>query len=154
MPGRIPESGGSVGGEVDADDVPELLVAVVRRIRHEARRDLDPLGVTPAQMRALRTVAHCGGAARMSAIADRLGIARRSVTDVVDDLASRGLVDRNDDPADRRAVVVTMTPAGKELFRAVARRRRDAAERLLGVLDEADRARLAELLGSVLDAGR
>ena len=59
-----------------------------------ANHDLGPLGVTWAQVRALRTVARCGGPVRMSELADRLGIARRSATSVVDELVERGLVGR------------------------------------------------------------
>ena len=81
-----------------------------------ANRDLGPLGVTWGQVRALRTLARCDGPVRMSELADRLGIARRSATSVVDELVERGLVARHADPTDRRAVEVAVTPAGSRLL--------------------------------------
>ena len=87
-----------------------------------------PLGITWSQLRALRTVDRCDGAIRMSELASRLGIARRSATSVVDDLVGHGLLERRDDPADRRAVEVAVTAAGTRLLRRLAARRRSAAQ--------------------------
>jgi len=120
-----------------------------RRIRREARRELEPIGVTPAQLRALRALDGTGRALRMSELADRLGIARRSATDVVGGLVDRRLVAREADPDDGRAVVVGLTDEGRELLRSLADTRRDVAERLFGALDPGDRALLATLLARV-----
>ena len=133
-------------------DLGELFDAVSRRVRHELRRDLGPLGVTPAQMRALRTLSGRGEPMRMSDLADALRIARRSATSIVDELVNKRLVTRNGDARDRRAVVVQVSAAGEELLSRVSAQRRVAAERVLGGLDPADRDELARLLAQV--AGR
>jgi DNA-binding MarR family transcriptional regulator len=130
----------------DVDDVAELLDALNRRIRSAARRELVPLGVTPAQVRALRCVAGGHAPMRMSTIADRLGIARRSTTSVVDQLEALGLVARHQDPADGRGVAATPTPAGRRTLARVAALRRAAANRVLGGLSDDERAELATLL--------
>ena len=133
-------------------NIPDLLARLTRRIRAEARHDLGPLGITPAQMRALRTLGGGADALRMSDLADRLGIVKRSATDVVAGLVDRGLVRRGGDSADRRAVLLHITPAGRSLLDVVAERRRDAAERLVGVLTAAERDQLGRLLRRVIDA--
>jgi DNA-binding MarR family transcriptional regulator len=147
MPEIFPAAGGpeDPGGDV-ALEVGDLIASVSRRIRRAANRDLGPLGITWSQLRALRTVAGSDGAVRMSDLADRLGIARRSATSVVDDLVTLGLVERRADPHDRRAVDVAVTPKAHRLLRRLHDRRRSAAREVTAALSPADLARLAALL--------
>ena len=127
-------------------EVSDLLHQVSRRIRRAAMDDLEPMGVTGAQMRAIRTLAYESAPVRMSVLADSLGIARRSATSVVDELEARGLVVRVHDPVDRRAVTVSLTAAGRKVHTDVFRRRRSAAGKVLGELAVADLERLRDLL--------
>jgi DNA-binding MarR family transcriptional regulator len=127
-------------------EVVDLIGAAARRIRTAANRELGPLGVTWGQLRALRTLARVDGAVRMSDLADRLGIARRSATSVVDDLVARGLVERRADPDDRRAVEVAVTPTGVRLLDQVRVRRRQAATELMADLSAAELVALRDLL--------
>lgn len=136
----------SIPAEGASADVADLIAAVSRRIRRAANRDLDPLGVTWGQVRALRTLARCGEPVRMSDLADRLRIARRSATSVVDELAERGLVARSADPRDRRAVTVEVTPAGWALLEQLTASRRTAAADLTSSLTGAELATLRDLL--------
>lgn len=142
MRSNIPDEGPSTLAEQVAD----LLHHTAGRLRHAVRRDLGPTGVTPAQWRALRIVTRCDQPPRMSHIAERLRIARRSATDVIDELEDRGLVLRSPDPADRRAVVVAATEAGRSLLASLSRQRRQVAARQLEVLSEKELATLARLL--------
>jgi DNA-binding MarR family transcriptional regulator len=50
----------------------------------------------------------------MSEIAQRVGVALSTASGAVDHLVSMGLLDRFDDPANRRQVRVSVTPAGLE----------------------------------------
>lgn len=49
---------------------------------------------------------------RISTLADRAGITKQSAGQLVAELEERGYVARNEDPADRRATLVTFTEAG------------------------------------------
>jgi DNA-binding MarR family transcriptional regulator len=49
---------------------------------------------------------------RMSDLAARLGVALSTVSGVIDRLVDQGLLSREDDPADRRHVLLHITPAG------------------------------------------
>jgi DNA-binding MarR family transcriptional regulator len=128
--------------DVAVEEVAELLHLLGRQLRQQAHRELVPLGVTPAQARALRVLSR-GGLLRMSTLADQLGIARRSATTVVDELAERGLVRRTEDPADRRAVTVDVTPAGLNLLQRLSEARAGALSDLAADLtpDELDQLR-------------
>lgn len=142
MPGSIPDP---------QENFAELIARVHRRIHAEARVALAPLGLTPAQMRALRIVAGSDEGLRMSALADRLGIARRSATTVVEHLAESHLLERRADGDDGRAVVVTVTPAARELLAATIAQRRRVADALLDPLDATERATLTNTLRTLLD---
>lgn len=139
---RIP---GAPTDDVGAD-VADLIHSVARRFRAASHHDLEPLGVTPAQVRALRTIGRRGEPVRMSELADRLRIARRSATSVVDELVERGLAVREVDPDDRRAVLVAVAPDGAALLRRFEQRRRAEAARVTGRLGAADLVTLRRLL--------
>jgi len=127
----------------------ELLVAVGRRLRRGFVTALESYDVTPGQSRALHVVAE-HGASRPSEIADRLHIAPRSATEVIDALEARGLVTREPDPTDRRATRVLPTAEGRRLSSLLAEARDAESERLLSALPAADRAELDRILRLLL----
>lgn len=133
------------------DPTGDLLMTVARSLRHRYGAALAEWEVTPGQSRALRIVVDLG-AARPSVIAERLRIAPRSATEVVDALESRGLVERRPDPDDRRATSIVPTPEGLRLHELLDGARRTAAEELFGRLGAGDRAELDRILALLLDA--
>jgi DNA-binding MarR family transcriptional regulator len=54
---------------------------------------------------------------RLTDLADLASIAKQSAGEIVDDLASRGYVERIADPADRRAKLICLTDRGKQAQR-------------------------------------
>ncbi|MER7751834.1 MarR family transcriptional regulator [Kitasatospora sp. NPDC097643] len=75
-----------------------------------------------------------------------------AITNRVDRLSAKGLVERNPCPNDRRAVLVRLTPAGKELIDAALPGHVRNEERLLAALDGDERAQLDGLLRKLLIA--
>jgi len=73
------------------------------------------------------------------ALAERHGIDRTVMTYLVDDLVAAGLVERQQNPADRRARRVVATPEGRRRLAAWARDVHDAEEQLLESLSPEDR---------------
>ncbi|PXX59188.1 DNA-binding MarR family transcriptional regulator [Nocardia tenerifensis] len=132
-------------------DLPELLLRAAKRIRRNQVGRLAPLGLTPAQARALRIIAHENEPLKMTALAERLGIVPRSATTVVDALAAADLVSRAPDPANRRATLVTLTPSGHATLARMADARREAAEELFATLTDEQRETLRDLL-ALLDS--
>jgi DNA-binding MarR family transcriptional regulator len=136
----------------DPAQLADLLQGLTKRLRHAQAERLAPLGLTPAQERALRLITRSGEPLRMTELADRLGVVPRSVTTVVDALEAAGLVRREVDPANRRAIRLHLTERGVAVREGMREARRQAAEDLFAPLSPAERAMLAELL-THLDRG-
>jgi DNA-binding MarR family transcriptional regulator len=86
----------------------------------------------------------------MSELGSMLGLAKSSLTGLVDRTVQRGLVRREADPRDKRAVRVSLTEEGaalaKEFYDATCRR----IEELPSGLAPAEREQLAALLARVV----
>src|ERR1700677_4310615 len=128
----------------------DLLHRQTKRLRRAQAQRLAPLGLTPAQERALRVISRSEEPLRMTELADRLGIVPRSVTTVIDALEQAGLVRREVDPRNRRAIRLHLTDRGSAVRDDMREARRQAAEDLFAPLSDADRQSLGQLL-SLLD---
>lgn len=138
----------------------ELVMRCAHAIRRNTAADLEPLGLSPHHARAIEVIAR-GGAGRgepvidvpprLSVLADRLRIAPRSVTEVIDALEEKGLVRRESDPGDRRAVVVRLTDEGRAAAVTIRQLRQARTQQLFRALDEQERDQLTVLLQKVLD---
>jgi DNA-binding MarR family transcriptional regulator len=73
------------------------------------------VAVTMSQAKVLYTVL-AAGSLRMSELAARLRVSVSTTSGQVERLVEQGLLDRRDDPADRRQVVVSVTTAGADLL--------------------------------------
>lgn len=98
--------------------------------------DVLELDLTIAQLKTLYVTA-MAGPIRMSELAVRLGTAVSTTSGVVDRLVQLDMLERLDDPSDRRQVLVQPTPE--------ARQRLDR-------INELGRGRLRELLASLREA--
>ncbi|MFB7208803.1 MarR family winged helix-turn-helix transcriptional regulator [Streptomyces sp. NPDC056255] len=133
----------------DADGVlAEQLLRVTRRLQRIQSRQLEPIGITPAQFRLLRTVAHYDSPPRMADLAQRLDVVPRAVTTLVDGLEASGRVRRAPDPDSRRVVRIEITEEGLATLRSLRDARRAAAEEILAPLTADQR----EVLGGLLSA--
>ena len=159
----------SSNGTASADDAPELgelFHAAFRGLRRTWAEQLAPWELTPHQWRALMTLMRrrpdlSGGAAedcapaagdvRLKDLAERLRIAPRSATEVVDQLEAKGLVRREADPSDRRATLIVPTDAGRKMFTEVQAERRDKSTEYFGRLNAEDRGELARILAQLRD---
>jgi len=83
------------------------------------------------------------------ALAARLGIDRTVMTYLIDDLVAAGLVERRQNPADRRARMIVATEQGSRAFEQLELRVRATEDRLLGALDAADRETFRALMARV-----
>ena len=73
-----------------------------------------------------------------------------TMTNRVDRLTARGLVERHPDPSDRRGVLVRLTPEGKQAVDGAFGALLDAERELLADLSPADQKSLAGLLRRLL----
>lgn len=126
-------------------DLGELLRRASHAMRHRFADLLAPWDVSPHQLRALRVI-RANEPLRLKELADYLRISPRSVTEVVDALAERGLAERTPDPNDRRATSVSITAAGQQLMADAGNAGRAASAEFLGRLTATERRQLARLL--------
>ncbi|MDY7085001.1 MAG: MarR family transcriptional regulator [Actinomycetota bacterium] len=135
---------------VDDDGLADEFFTVSRRLRRRTREALQPWELSPSLGRAVSVLSRYGDM-RPGALAERLRIAPRSATEVVDDLQRLGLAVRRPDPADRRAVLITLTDEGERVSRDIHAARREAGEQFFATLSPADRAELTRLLRKLRD---
>lgn len=105
-------------------------------------------GVTPQQGQLLCVLmAQPYGMGELGAV---LGLAKSSLTGLVDRTERNGLVQRKADPRDMRAVRIELTPHGRSLAEAFYRETCRRIELLAAGLDTAGRRTLAALLERVV----
>lgn len=119
-----------------------------RGLRRGWARALEPWDLTPHHARALQVVGELGSP-RLGTVAERLRIAPRSATEVIDALEERALVQRAPDEGDRRAICVSLTGRGREVLAEVNDARGKAATEHFSTLSSAERDTLADLLGKL-----
>ncbi|MFB7863135.1 MULTISPECIES: MarR family winged helix-turn-helix transcriptional regulator [unclassified Streptomyces] len=142
----------AVPGSPDPDGLlAEQLLRLTRRLHRIQKRHLEPVGITPAQSRLLRTVAHCPEPPRMADLAARLEVVPRAVTTLVDGLEAAGRVRRAPDPTNRRVVRIELTDTGRDTLRELRSARRAAAEDMLAPLTVEQREVLGGLLSALVD---
>jgi DNA-binding MarR family transcriptional regulator len=131
----------------------EQLLRFTRRVHRIQKRHLQEcgLGVTPAQSRLLRTLAHYDSPPRMADLAERLEVVPRAVTTLVDGLEASGKVRRAPDPTNRRVIRIELTDDGRKALRELREARRSAAAEILRPLTGQQRAALGELLDTLID---
>jgi DNA-binding MarR family transcriptional regulator len=94
-----------------ATELRESVMALARQMR----RHRPDNGLTLSQMEVLGEVSRTGVIAPVE-LATRMHVRVQSLTDSINELASRGLVARRPDPADRRRQLIEPTPAGNTLL--------------------------------------
>ncbi|MGW6566008.1 MarR family winged helix-turn-helix transcriptional regulator [Streptomyces sp. NPDC054975] len=121
----------------------------LRRVREQSLLDFE---LERHEFDTLHKLAGRGGSAAPSELAQDLDLAPASVTGRLDALEKRGFVRRTPSTTDRRRVVVELTAPGRETWLGAMDVLGHEEERLLGVLDEDERALLNDLLRRIMVA--
>ena len=111
---------------------------------------LQSLEITPAQAGLLRVIGADAGASQQQ-VALTLGMFASRMVALVDELQERKLVERLENPDDRRTYSLVLTPEGRRVLEAVGRVAREHQEDLLGALSKSERDTLGALLLRVAD---
>lgn len=129
------------------------MVGIQRLIRRRLRQELTGPRLRGAQVELLRTVrAHPG--IGVAAAAKELRLAGNSVSTLVNQLVAAGLLEREADPVDRRAVRLTLTGSAAERLAGWDRRRTDLVNRQVAALPADDRQALAAALPALRGLAR
>lgn len=112
------------------------------------RQVMAPIGLEPREFALLRGVAASEGVTQQ-AIAEQMGVAPSRMVAFVDTLEERGLLERRQNPDDRRARALFLTAAGRELLGRAFATAVEHERRLTSDLTPAEREQLLFLLGRV-----
>jgi DNA-binding MarR family transcriptional regulator len=100
----------------ELDRVWRAIVTLVMETRGDWRRNVsEATGLPFTRLRALRRLAK--SELTLRDLAESLGTDAPAATVTVNDLEERGLVTRREHPEDRRAKLVSLTPAGRAIVR-------------------------------------
>jgi len=131
--------------------LPDLVAALRESGPHDhVRRRLGEPSLTPRQMTALIGL-HLRGPQSMSAFAAGMGIGRAAATELVERLEDLELVRRSHAAADRRVVVVTLSPDAEREARTILQRRRRDLERTLDRFPDVPPEIFAEFVSTLVE---
>ena len=144
---------------VERPDIDASAKAVTLRIGRAARYVerrmqgiFDEFGLEAHEFHVLGVLRRSGDPYRLSPteLARTLLLTSGSVTNRVSQLERAGLVARTADPADRRGILVELTPKGREIIDRAVDAHVAAEARALGALSAGEREDLARLLRKLL----
>jgi DNA-binding MarR family transcriptional regulator len=130
----------------------EGIIARLRDLDLSAMGDLS-MSLTVQEFRSLEFLASARPR-KTKELAEYLGLAVNTVTDVVDALERKGLARRHRDDADRRVVRVELTEAGRDAAETVARGHLDIYRTYLSALTAQEQETLLVLYRKIARAGR
>jgi MarR family 2-MHQ and catechol resistance regulon transcriptional repressor len=121
------------------------LLRAGRTVLARVEPGLAAAGLTPTQFGVLEAILHKGPLTQRD-LMRRVLTSPGNMTDVVDKLEARDLVRRARSAADRRAVLVDLTPHGRSVIEALFPRHAADVTRAMGVLTADEQAILGRLL--------
>src|SRR5579859_8293089 len=92
-----------------------LFAKTARLYRREINHALEAYGLSDATAMPVMYIGRLGDGVRQGALAEELGIEGPSLVRVIDLLTAAGLVERHEDPSDRRAKTLHLTSTGEAL---------------------------------------
>jgi len=140
----------------DLDSTPVAVIGRISRLSRALEDRLDPVyeqhGLDGGLFDLLATLRRQGAPYQLSPreLADAAMLTSSGTTKRLDRLESAGLIARKPDPADRRGVVIELTPAGRKVIEAAYPQHMANEDRLLAPLTKSERKQLAALLKKLL----
>ncbi len=124
----------------------DVVPPIMRFIREEMRRQ--SAGENTLSVPQFRCLAylHRNPGAALTAVAEHQGITAATASAMVERLVQQGLVNRQNDPAERRRHCLTITPAGKLVLEDARSGTRDRVKTVLDRLSPAELDTVASAL--------
>ncbi|WP_427171836.1 MarR family winged helix-turn-helix transcriptional regulator [Arthrobacter sp. 92] len=123
---------------------------VLLRVAAQSVAEVEDVVTTP-QLRVLVLIAN-RGPQNPGAVAVELGVHPSNATRTCDRLVQAGLIERGEDPQDRRLSKLVLTAKGTKLVEQVMSHRREAIAAVLEHLPEQARKSLAEAMNAFVNA--
>ncbi|MDR7274967.1 MarR family winged helix-turn-helix transcriptional regulator [Catenuloplanes atrovinosus] len=131
----------------DAADIDEAADGLLA-----AYDDDTPTPLSASQLRALLTLEALPGGVNLRGLAGHLGVVLSSASRLADRLVTAGLLERRQSDADRREVLVRLSPPGRRFLAELRARRRERLATVLARMTPADRAALRRGLEAFREA--
>lgn len=121
-----------------------------RVMMHHSRRDFMRImresGLSMPQLSLFMRIHYHRSGCNVSDVAAQLGVSNARASQMIERLVVQGLLERSEDPDDRRAKRITLTEAGEAQVQRVEHSRQQWLEELTSTLSEAQRAQIRDAL--------
>lgn len=131
----------------------ELLETFTVRSMRDWRGYVRNSGLSMPQLTILMRLFY-GGGCGIHDIGRHLAVSSAAASQFIDRLVNSGLVERTEDPADRRARRLALTPSGRDLIERGVEERYRWVDELPAVLSPEEQAALMRALPPLIQAGR
>jgi len=125
------------------------LYAGLARVSRQLRHMELPQGFTPERLRTLATI-HTNGPISVTALAAMEKVRPATVSRMISSLEDDGFVKRREDKTDRRGVLVSTTPKGRQMYIRANRRYLEQLNEALATL-EPEQLELMRTLAALLE---
>ncbi len=125
----------------------------MRRSAHEFILAMKDSGLSSSQLNTLMRL-HYRGPCQVSGIGDDLGLTAAAASQIVERLSGMGLIERSEDPTDRRVRQVTLTSKGRSLMARGFEARIAWVRELARRLPADDLSAIVEVLHRLTDAAK
>jgi DNA-binding MarR family transcriptional regulator len=131
----------------------ELMETFFMRSMDGFKKHIKACGLSMPQIHLLMFLHH-GGGKGVHDIGDRMDISSAAASQLVDRLVNAGLVERSEDPEDRRGRKIAVTPKGREFVEKSEQERYRWVDGLVERLDAKARAAVREAAPLLLEAAK
>ncbi len=136
-------------------DLIEQIIELQRKVDRARRQyELDvwmDLPLTIAQLKSLFFISN-QGSTNLGGLAAALGVTSTNTTGIIDRLVKQGLVSREENPENRRMLLLRVTGKGEELVARLRERRRGYLSEVLGRMTRDELSILAQSLTTLIKA--
>lgn len=143
-----------VDPDSEADDlyfnVTRALVVAARRWRKVANDRLKPLEQTMVQWETLYLVAYSGEELNQSQLSRLLGVHGPTMLRMLDSLARKGLIDRQQSHEDLRVTINRITPKGRAVISRIMKLSNELRRQVLSDVNESDLRIAVKVMGQML----
>ncbi len=131
------------------------LLTCTTLIEGEVRSRLrDAFDVTLPRFDLMAQLDKASGGMTLGELSQRMMVSNGNVTGLVDRLVEQKLIERRPSPADRRAMLVSLTPEGRKAFRVMARTHEGWIAEIFDELSRSEIDELMRLLARIKAAAR
>ena len=132
-------------------DLGLLIKHLLGSTNREFFAELQDAGISFSQLKCLGLLSNAEAPLSLGALSEDLGLSLAAVSRAVDGLVQRGDVKRQEDPADRRSKLVTLTARGRGIYERVVAVRVAGVERFVDELEPDQRDALGAALEPIVE---